>query len=81
MPGSKPGDLVRFGDERKGLEVVSASILKEGLHLSGLPERLIMQTTGNSAPLGATVCHGGVNYRRRGMMEGQCGGEQPTDLL
>jgi hypothetical protein len=33
MPGSKPGDLVRFGDERKGLELVSASILKEELHL------------------------------------------------
>jgi hypothetical protein len=29
IPGSKPGDLVRFGEERKGLEVVSASILKE----------------------------------------------------
>jgi hypothetical protein len=31
MPGSKPGDLVRLCDERKGLEMVSAFILKEGI--------------------------------------------------
>ena len=31
LSGLKPDDLVRLGDERKGLEVVSASILKEGI--------------------------------------------------